>query len=82
VIVQLAQDPNIMKYTSKVIIGAEYAQAHGIKDIDGRIIYSARQLKSIAANYLLPNQFQFITWFIPSFLKIPTFFIDVLNSKF
>ena len=33
IIVAMAQDPNIMKYTSKIVIGADYAQAKGIDNI-------------------------------------------------
>jgi dehydrogenase/reductase SDR family protein 1 len=82
VIVALAQDPNIMKYTSKVLIGAEYAQSHDIKDIDGRSINSFRQLKFIASNYVLPTQLSFLNSFIPGFLKIPQFLLDIVNSKY
>ena len=38
VIVKLAQDPNLMSYTGKVVIAADYALSHDIKDIDGRVI--------------------------------------------
>ena len=30
VVVALAQDPNIMKLTGKVVISSDYAQSHGI----------------------------------------------------
>ena len=38
VIVKLAQDPNLLSYTGKVVIAADYALSHDIKDIDGRVI--------------------------------------------
>jgi hypothetical protein len=81
VIVHLAQNPNKMKYTSKTILSADYAQANGIKDIDGRVVTSVRQIKFFAA-YYLPAKYQFIYNFIPGFLKIPQFVLDIVSSKF
>lgn len=81
VIVALAQDKNIMNLTGKVIIGAEYAQSHNIHDIDNRMILSYRQVKFLASKYL-PDNFKFIANFIPTFVKIPQFVLDIVNSKF
>lgn len=81
VIVALAQDKNIMNLTGKVIIGAEYAQSHNIRDIDNRMILSYRQVKFLASKYL-PDNFKFIANFIPTFVKIPQFVLDIVNSKF
>ena len=39
-IVKLAQDPNLLSFTGKVVIAADYALSHDIKDIDGRVIPS------------------------------------------
>lgn len=80
VIVKLASDPNIMKYTSRVVLCSDYAQAHGIKDIDQRVIPSMRQLKLIAEKSL-PANLRFISGFIPGFLKIPNFMITLFSSK-
>lgn len=81
VIVQMAQDPQIMKHTSKCVLSAEYAKKYNIKDVDNREIYSFRQLKSIA-HYGLPDSLQFLVNFIPGFLKVPQFVLDIMNSKF
>ena len=81
IIVALAQDPNIIKYSSKTVISAEYAQAKNIRDVDGRVIYSIKQLKSIAQTFL-PEKLKFIAYFIPAFVKIPQFLIDITFSKF
>ena len=40
VLAQLARDPNLMSFTGKIVIAADYALTHGIKDIDGRVIPS------------------------------------------
>ena len=52
IIVALAQDSNLIEYSSKVVIGAEYAQTKNIHDIDGRVIYSITQMKSMAKTTL------------------------------
>lgn len=67
--------------TGRVIISAEYAQNHNIKDIDNRTIYSLRQVKYLSQKYL-PENFRFLSNFIPAFVKIPQFLIDIMNSKF
>jgi dehydrogenase/reductase SDR family protein 1 len=81
IIVDMAQDPNIIKLTSRVIIGAEYARSKGIRDIDNREIMSFRQVKGLIAMYS-PKNFQFLSAFVPAFVKIPQFLLDILNSKF
>ena len=67
--------------TGRVIISAEYAQNHSIKDIDNRTIYSLRQVKYLSQKYL-PENLRFLSNFIPAFVKIPQFLIDIMNSKF
>ena len=71
----------MIKYTSRVIVSADYAQANSIRDIDGRIVPSFRQIKFFAAYYLSPK-FQFINNYIPGFLKIPQFVLDIISTKF
>ena len=81
VITALACDPNIMKYNSKVVIAAEYAQCHNIKDIDNRTIPSHRQINS-AMKLILPKQLHFVTKVVPDFVKLPQFCFDLMGSKF
>ena len=81
IIVHMAQDPNIIKHTAKVVIGAEYGQRFGILDIDNRVIYSLRQIKSLLS-IVVPDNLRFLTNLIPSFVKIPQFVIDIFTSKF
>jgi hypothetical protein len=80
-VVALAQDKNIMKYSTKCIIAADYAQSHGIRDTDGRKIESIREV-GFLISYVLPENLKFITNFIPSFIKVPQFVLDIVNSKF
>lgn len=70
-----------MQYTSKVLIGAEYALNNGIRDIDDRVILSMRSIKYLAGR-LLPNGLKFIANFIPASLRIPQYIIDISKSKF
>lgn len=81
VIAALAVDPNLMKYTSKVVIAAEYAAQHSIKDIDGRQIASHRQINS-AMKLVLPKPLHWTANLVPDFVKLPQFAFDLMGSKF
>jgi hypothetical protein len=81
VIAALASDRNIMKYSSKVLIAADYANSNGIYDIDGRKIASFRQLNSLF-DLILPKSLKFATKFIPDFIKIPTFVFALQSKKY
>ena len=81
IIVGMAQDPNIRKLAGRVIIGADYAHQHNIRDIDNRVILSIRQVKAIC-DYFLPDSLKFVSQYIPGFLRIPQWMIDLVNSKF
>lgn len=81
VIVSMAQDPMIMNYTSKVVLVADYAQCKGIRDIDNKEVASMRQV-SFYASLILPERAQFITRFIPNFVKVPNFVLTAMNTKF
>ena len=70
-----------MKYTSKVLVGAEYAQRHGILDIDNRVISSMRSLRFVAGS-ILPKSVQFAANLIPNWLTVPQFILDIAGSKF
>ena len=70
-----------MNYTGKVVIGAEYAQQFGIKDIDGRTIYSLRQMKFMAETFF-PNYLKFLAYFIPQFIKAPAWMLNYIANKF
>lgn len=80
-IVALALDPIISNYAAKVVVGADYANAHGIRDIDGREILSFRQVKAMIG-YFLPEWLRFLENFVPGFLRIPQWILDIKYSKF
>lgn len=81
VICALANDPNLLKHTAKIVNAADYAQKHGIRDVDNRTIPSYRQVNS-ALKLVLPKQAHFVTNFIPNFVKVPQFIMDLANTKF
>jgi dehydrogenase/reductase SDR family protein 1 len=79
-IVKMATDPDIMKYTAKIVIASDYGLKHGIKDIDGRVIPSHRSFKNVAP-FMLPKSLMFVTKLVPESVRVPQFLIDVANSK-
>ena len=81
VIAALANDKHLMKYTARVLNAAEYAQKHNIRDVDGRSIANYRQVNS-AMKLILPKSLHFVTNFVPNFVKIPQFMMDIVNTKF
>jgi dehydrogenase/reductase SDR family protein 1 len=80
-IVSLAKEPNVLKYTSKVVIAEDYAHSKGLRDIDGRVIDSFRQV-NYWLHRILPDSLKFIANLVPNFIKIPTFVISIMTSKF
>ena len=80
-IAALAKEPNVLKYTSRVVIAEDYAQSKGLRDIDGRVIDSFRQV-NYWLNRVLPDSLKFIARLVPNFIKIPTFVISIMTSKF
>lgn len=70
-----------MKYSSKIVIAAEYAANHSIRDIDGRQINSHRQINS-AMKLVLPKSLHWTANLVPNFVKLPQFAFDLMGSKF
>ena len=65
----------------KSIYYLEYAQLHNIRDIDNRVIFGMREARFIL-DRVLPDNLKFVINFVPGFVKIPQFVLDVMNSKF
>lgn len=80
-IAHMAKNPNIMKYSSKIVISAEYGAKYGIVDIDGRKIPSHRELSSMGS-FVLPKPLMFLARTAPfKSLKVPQSVLDIANSK-
>jgi len=45
------------------------------------VIYGFREARFILQR-ILPENLKFISEFVPGFIKIPQFVLDILNSKF
>ena len=81
IINHMASNPKIMKYSCKVVTGADYAQKYDIIDIDGRKISSHRELSSLGGQ-MLPKPIRQLAKYVPSSVKIPQFVIDIATSKY
>lgn len=80
-IAHMAQNPKIMKFSSKIVIGSDYGQKYGIRDVDNRVIPSQREFKNMAP-FILPKNLRFLAKYVPSSIKVPYSFIDIANSKY
>ena len=81
IITHMASNPKIMKYSCKVVTGADYAEKYNIKDIDGRKIHSHREISSLGSQ-MLPKSIRQFAKYVPSSVKIPQFVIDIATSKY
>ncbi|XP_035680114.1 dehydrogenase/reductase SDR family member 1-like [Branchiostoma floridae] len=77
-VVHLADDPNIMQRSGKVLIAAELGEVYGFKDIDGRQPPNFRRVKDSLSMF---GYTRLATW-IPSFLKIPFWLLAAATHKF
>ncbi|XP_055333567.1 dehydrogenase/reductase SDR family member 1-like [Paramacrobiotus metropolitanus] len=76
-IVALAQDKNIIKRTGQIITTADIGEEFDLTDVDGRRHYSTRSIK---------NALQTLGWtktadYIPGFIKIPRFVMNVAYGR-
>ncbi|XP_022052871.1 dehydrogenase/reductase SDR family member 1 [Acanthochromis polyacanthus] len=78
-IVNLAKDKNLMSLTGKILLTCDLARRYGVKDIDGRSVADYTCVK-----YLL-SQSPYLSWLsyvVPSFIRVPHFVMTLANSKF
>lgn len=78
-IVNLAKDKNLMSLTGKILLTCDLARRYGVKDVDGRSVADYTCVK-----YLL-SQSPYLSWLsyvVPSFIRVPHFMITLANSKF
>ena len=80
VIIDMVQNADIMRYSNKIVIAAEYALKRGIRDVDGRVPPSHRELSNLGGT-MLPKNMKFLVNFLPKSFKVPQFLIDIANSK-
>ncbi|XP_028986564.1 dehydrogenase/reductase SDR family member 1 [Betta splendens] len=78
-IVSLAKDKNLMSLTGKVLMTCDLSRRYGIQDIDGRSVTDYTSLKFLVA------QVPYLSWLsfvVPSFLRLPRFMLTLANSRF
>ncbi|KAE8291331.1 Dehydrogenase/reductase SDR family member 1 [Larimichthys crocea] len=78
-IVGLAKDKNLMSLTGKVLMTCDLARRYGIRDIDGRSVTDYTSLK------FLLTQVPYLSWlsaFVPSFIHLPRFVLNMANNRF
>ena len=80
-VVHLALNNNINKLNSKIVVAEDYAQSHGIKDIDNRVVPSFRQINA-GLKLVLPKPLKVLALLVPNFIKIPMFAIELFTSRF
>ena len=80
VISALYQDPKLMKYSGKIVTAADYALKHNIRDIDGRVIPSHREFKTLGP--MLPKSLRFLNNYVPGSVKVPQIVLDIASSKY
>ncbi|XP_062578618.1 dehydrogenase/reductase SDR family member 1-like [Saccostrea cucullata] len=78
-IVALANDPNVMSKSGKVLMTPELGQEYNLRDIDGRVIDSMRQINWLMARN--PNTAWMQRW-LPNFLRMPYWMFALKGSKF
>ncbi|KAM3604759.1 uncharacterized protein V6R79_015863 [Siganus canaliculatus] len=78
-IVSLAADKNLMSLTGKVLMTCDLARRYGIQDTDGRSVVDFTSLK------FLVSQVPYLSWLsyiVPSFLRLPRFLLHMANNRF
>jgi len=77
-VAHLAADENKLQKTGKVLIAADLAQEYGFNDIDGRDPPSLRSVKQL----LQVGRWERTAQWIPSWIKVPGWFLAGATSKF
>ena len=83
-IVALAQDPQLLSRGGKILLTCDLADEYGLRDIDGRQPANIRSLKGILNTPWMefPGIIRALSWFIPSFIKIPRWMLHLASNKF
>ncbi|CAF0923213.1 unnamed protein product [Adineta ricciae] len=79
IIAHLAQNPSVMDYSGKIVLTADYGDAHSIVDSDGQPAVNIRSFS------FLVRQAPALRWlagWIPGFLKLPYWLFHQGGNKF
>ena len=74
---KLAMDPNKLSKSGKILLTGDLAQEYNFEDLDG----STHDIRSISV-LLKAMGWNWTSWFIPSFIRIPHFVMHFGSNKF
>jgi len=77
-VVHLAQDPNILKKSGRVLLSVELGNEYGFTDLNGQSPSNYRTVKFLVAM----SGHTWISALIPSFLKVPFWIVAMAGNKF
>lgn len=77
-IVKLAADPNILKKTGRILQTVDLAREYGFKDVDDSLPTDYRLVK----NMLKHGGYNWLSSWIPEFIKVPLFVMHFGSYKF
>ncbi|XP_048756190.1 dehydrogenase/reductase SDR family member 1-like isoform X2 [Ostrea edulis] len=78
-IVALAKDTNIMSKSGRILMTPELGLEYNLRDVDGRVINSMRQINWILGRN--PNTAWVQKW-LPNFIRLPFWMFALRGSKF
>jgi dehydrogenase/reductase SDR family protein 1 len=78
-VVSMALDRNIMKRSGKVLITSDLGDLYGFRDDDGHKPINIRRINCLLK--FTPPWISWVGWFIPDFVKIPTWLMSFAGHK-
>lgn len=78
-VVSLATDKNLMKKSGKCLITSDLGDLYGFVDDDGHKPFNIRRVNSLLK--FAPGWISWIGWFVPDFVKIPTWLVSFAGHK-
>jgi dehydrogenase/reductase SDR family protein 1 len=79
IIAHLAQNPSLMQYSGKIVTTADYGAAYSIPDTDGQYPSNMRSISFLVGQVPALN---WLSGWIPGFLKIPYWLFHQASNKF
>jgi len=77
-IVHLAQDPNVLKKSGRILLSVDLGNEYGFTDIDGQTPGTFREVKTMLAM----SGHTWMSALVPSFVKLPLWLIAMAGNKF
>jgi len=77
-IAHLAQDPNVLKKTGRILLSGDLGNEYGFTDIDGQSPGTLRVVKTM----LVMRGHTWMSALVPSFVKLPLWVLAMAGNKF